>query len=477
MAMSRRQALIGAFVIAAAVLSLSHRPSALADTAPNDPLYRTDQGYLAYVRAPEAWDAQRGDARVTVAIIDDGLDIGHPDLAGNIWTNPLAGAGDCGIDLHGCNLLDPNTAPAACADSGPLHTPEITPTGWHGTFLAGVIGASGNNGQGIAGVAWNVGLMAVRVADCRGGAENAAVVTAIHYAVDRGARVIDVGVSSSRFSSGGCKSPNRFLADAVQYARDHGVLVVAAAGDRNRDCVDDPAAAVGALAVGGLRLPEADRWRGSRTTGSNWGPEIAVAAPANDVIGTVPFRSDQKPPNDRYGVTSSTSAAAAIVAGEAALLLSQNSLLTPDWLTTLITLGAHPLVDATAPGWAGAGAVDIAASLRLVPAAYSGSLTLGGGPAADGTLVEGYVGGQLCGQSSGFSVDGGSTYALYVPAATMRPGCGVPGAVVEIRVDGMAAAQAPWNATALTLNIDVAAGDEPAADALRAVTRGVSSRR
>jgi hypothetical protein len=59
----------------------------------------------------------------------------------------------------------------------------------------------------------------------------------------------------------------------------------------------------------------------------------------------------------------------------------------------------------------------------------------------------------------------------------MRPGCGVPGAVVEIRVDGMAAAQAPWNATALTLNIDVAAGDEPAADALRAVTRGVSSRR
>lgn len=457
--MTGRRLVILALMTLTLAIALAPRAPAVAATIPNDPLYRLDQGYLAEIHAPDAWELQTGDARVTVAVIDDGLDLAHPDLAHNLWMNPQPGAGDCGDDLHGCNFLDPNAAAGSCSATAAVHTPDISPTGWHGSFLAGVIGAAGNNGEGIAGVAWNVGLMAVRVSDCKDKADATAVVNAIHYAVDHGARVIDVGVQSSRAAGGGCKPPNRPLADAVQYARDHGALVVAGAGDRSRSCVDDPAAAMGALAVGGLRLPQGDRWRGARTTGSNWGAEIAVAAPANDIIGTVPRRPDQQPPNDRYAATSSTTAAAAIVSGEAALLLAQNSLLTPDWLTQLITLGAHSLPDGTTPGWAGAGAIDLAASLRLVPAAYYGALTLGGAPATDGTLVEGYVGGLLCAQSSSFSVNGESQYALYVPAAAMRPGCGVPGGSVEIRVEGATAATLPWGAAAYPLELDV----EPAA--------------
>jgi len=426
---------------------------------PDDGLYLSSQSYLGYIHAPEAWDLETGDPAVTVAVIDSGIDVEHPDLAANIWYNSLAGATGCGDDRHGCNFLDPAQAAATCSATGPVQSPQVTPTSPHGTFVAGVIGAVGNNGIGISGVVWHASLMAVRVADCHGRAGSNAVANAVHYAVDAGARVINISVGVERWTPNGCRPPGRVLADAVQYARDRGVLVVAGAGNTNRGCVDDPAAAPGAVAVGGFSLPGGGRWTMGRTSsaGSNWGPEIAVAAPAAEIAGTVPRQPNQPPPSDLYATASGTSFAAPIVAGTAALLLSRNPLLTPDWLLTLITLGAHVQPAGGTPGWAGAGTVDIAASLRLTPAGFFGSVSVAGDAVPDGTLVEGYIGGTQCAQAAAFSEQDRTAYALFVPAAGMKPGCGAPGAIVELRVDGVTVAQAPWSAAAIPLDLDLPA--------------------
>lgn len=426
-----------------------------ARVAPNDPLYALDQGYLAAIHAPEAWNVQRGDPGIVVAVLDDGVELEHPDLTANIWTNPAPGG--CGQDLHGCNFLPADFGTYGCGVTAPAGTPDVSPTGWHGTFAAGVIGAVGDNGEGIAGIAWRVAIMPVRVADCRGEADTTATANAIHYAVDRGARVIYLGVGRSRTTPGGCRAPNRFLGDAVQYARDHDALVVTATGNSNVDCVDDPAADPGALAVAGSAQPGDGRWLTGRTRGSNWGPEVAVAAPAADIVGTVPRGTDAKRPDDRYARSSGTSFAAAIVAGEAALLLAQNPLLTPDWLATLIEKGARapsgePL------GWAGAGTVDLAASLGLVPAGFTGAARLDGAPTPGGTPVEAYVGGALCAQTTTFSTDGDASYLLFVPAATMQPGCGAPGAPVELRLNGETVAAMPWSPAAILLDLDASTG-------------------
>ncbi len=430
---------------------------------PNDPYFATKQPYLADIEAPAAWEQQTGDSAIVVAVLDSGIDFSHPDLAANAWQNPTPGAFGCTGDSNGCTLLAPNDRAVSCSAVAPARSGDVSALSPHGTFLAGVIGAVGDNGIGVAGVAWHVSLMAVRVSDCRDGSNAETVAAGIRYAVDAGARIAVVGVAASRAYGGGCRAPNRLMADAVQYARDRGVLVVAPAGDASRPCVDDPAAAPAALAVGGYQLPDHTRLRvGRGRTGSNWGPEIAIAAPALDLASTVPLQPGRTPPDDRYATSYGTPFAAGIAGGAAALLLSQNPLLTPDWLTHLLQLGARPLPDdGSAPGWAGAGAIDIAASMRLVPAGFAGALTLGGEPAPDGTPVEAYVNDQLCASTTSFTESGHASYALLVPAAAMQPGCGGAGTTVELRVNGVAVASVAWSATATTLDLDVPA-TEPA---------------
>jgi subtilisin family serine protease len=427
---------------------------------PNDPLYATAQGYLADVHAPQAWTVQTGDSAIVVAVIDTGIDVSHPDLEADIWTNPAPGSHGCGDDLHGCSLL-PAARTTTCPAAVPPGSGDVSPVSPHGTFVAGIIGATGNNGLGVAGVVWRVSLMAVRAVDCREGANAAPVAQAIRYATDNGARVIALSAGASRFTAAGCRAPSLVLADAVQYARDHGVLLVAPAGDDDRPCVRDPAAVNGVLAVGGAQAGAEARWRPSTgTQGSNWGPEVAVAAPAAGITSTVPLQQGKAPPNDRYATASGTAFASALVAGEAALLLSANPLLTPDWLIELITLGARPRDAGSTPNWAGAGAVDFAASFALVPVGLSGSITLDGVPAPDGTLVEAIAGGTVCAQSATFSEGGRSVYALFVPVTRLVPGCGAEGALIDLTVNGAPVAQVLWTPTAVSIDLDTASAAE-----------------
>jgi serine protease len=439
----------------ALVALLCGRAVAQTAPAPNDPLY-SRQSYLTTVDAPAAWAVTTGDADVLIAIVDTGVDLTHPDLAANIWSNPNPGTLGCGDDQHGCNVLDPANTARSCSVGAAVNSPDVSPLSPRGTFLAGIVAAAGNNGEGIAGMMWHASLLPVRAAGCNGSSDEQTLAAGIRYAAAAGARVIVVGANAQRYETDGCRTPRLLLAQAVQAARDAGALVVAGAGDDASGCVADPAAAPGALAVGGASGDGA-RWLTAKG-GSNSGPQIAVVAPAANIVSTVPLLPGKRPPDDRYAVSSGTSFAATIVAGEAGLLLSLNPALTPDWLTTLIERSARPLSDGDTPGWAGAGMADAAAALRLVPATFRGALTQNGAPAPDGTLVESYIGDTLCGQAAAFFDGAVSSYALFVPVEAMQPDCGVPGVPVELRVAGVPVATAVWSAGATTLDLDAAGG-------------------
>lgn len=450
-----RRAALGALAVLLALV-LSRSAGAQTTHRPNDPLYAR-QSYLLAIHAPEAWAVTTGDPSIIIAVVDSGIDLTHPDLAPNLRPNPNAGLASCGDDVHGCNVLDPARAARSCEQLPAAPSADVAPLTPRGTFLAGIAAAAGDNGQGIAGVMWQATVIAVRVADCRGGTDEQMLAAGITYAVRAGARIILVGPAAKRTTAGGCAPPRAILAQAVQAARDAGALVIAGAGDEDAACVDDPAASPGALAVAGATL-DGRRWV-ERRNGSNRGPQVAVAAPAADLLSTIPLQPRRKPPDDRYALSSSTAYAAALVAGEAGLLLSANPALTPDWLVTLLTRSAHPLPDGDAPGWAGAGLIDIAGALQFVPAALRGTVTIDGAPAPDGMLVEAYVQGHLCGQAAAFFDGARSTYALFVPTDAMQPGCGAPGRAIDVRVAGVATATVPWTPNAIALDLAASSGE------------------
>ncbi|HLZ71958.1 MAG TPA: S8 family serine peptidase [Dehalococcoidia bacterium] len=421
------------------------------DFHPNDPLYEPYQPYLPLIHAEQAWDMQQGDSRITVAVLDSGIDITHPDLAGQIWTNPRPGAWGCGDDEHGCNFVDPQDVDASCPnyDPDPEPNPDIRPYLYHGTFVAGIIGAATNNGIGVAGISPHVSIMPVRVGDCVRPLDMA-LAAGLIYATDNGAWVVNMSIG------GTCLPAPSYLIDAIAYAEQHNVVVVGAAGNSGSSCVDAPANVDGVIAVGAVS-PGGQ----TRASFSSYGPEISVVAPGQRITSTVP-QTGRQAPRDLYDQQDGTSFAAPMVAGLAHLLLSQDSLLTPDLVRRLVERGAVPLPPGATPGWSGAGRIDLAASLRLVPAGFYGAVSAGGAPLPDGTPVAAFVNGRPCGQTTTYSSAGGSAYVLYVSAASDVPGCGVAGATVTFTVGGQRAGGGVWRPAAIAQDLAVGAAAEPA---------------
>jgi len=183
----------------------------------------------ADIDAPGAWDISTGSPNVIVAVIDTGIAYDHPDLAPNIWTNPGEIAGN-GVDDDGNGLIDDvHGWDFHMNDSEPMDPVDLNPGGnpGHGTHVAGTIAGAGNNGTGITGVMWTARLMALKSGGIDRSLSTTAIVSAIDYAVAKGARVINASFAGSDCS--------RALYDAVSAANGASVLFVAAAGNAESD--------------------------------------------------------------------------------------------------------------------------------------------------------------------------------------------------------------------------------------------------
>jgi predicted outer membrane repeat protein len=188
----------------------------------------------ADISAPEGWGYTTGDANVVVAILDTGVQYTHPDLAANMWNDPNVDPNDDGTGgLHGWDIAgalegayDPDGDPQPSDDA------ENEARG-HGTHVAGIVGAVGNDSNGITGVCWTVSLMAVKVfADDSETCLTSDTVLGISYAVSKGANVINASLQGFSYDTA-------FLS-AIQNANTNNVVFVAAAGNYSRDNDSSP---------------------------------------------------------------------------------------------------------------------------------------------------------------------------------------------------------------------------------------------
>jgi serine protease len=264
----------------------------------------------ADIDAPEAWDVARTSPGVIVAILDTGIDYNHPDLAGNIWTNsgevPGNGIDDDGNgyidDVHGWNFVDNNG--------------NIMDDYGHGTHVAGIIGAVGDNGIGVAGVTWSVQLMAIKFLDGSGNGWISSAIEALNYAVANGATI-----SNNSWSGGGY---DQALVDAIATAgaMDHLFVVAAGNGGRDNDLFPIYPATYDLPNI--LTVAATDQF--DQLAGfSNYGrTSVDLGAPGVNIISTVAAAGVVAGAGG-YGSLTGTSMAAPFVTGVAALLRSQNA--------------------------------------------------------------------------------------------------------------------------------------------------------
>jgi len=338
-----------------------------AQFVPNDPFYAAQRWYYNLTEAPQAWDLDQGNPSVIVAVLDSGVDTTHPDLRDHIWRNPGEGVPNgidddkngCVDDVQGCNFVQPADADPSCGPQPISPSNQVADDSGHGTFVAGIIGAIGNNSIGVIGGAPGVTLLPVKVLDCTGAGTTADAAAGVLYAAHMGAQVINL-------SFGGV-DPSRTLQEAIVTATGtFGAVVVAASGNQGTLGVTYPARYPQVIAVGASDRNPPD----ARAPFSNWGPQVDVVAPGVDLVSTVPQALCgghwSCPLGQPYSAASGTSFASAQVAALAALIRSHSPALSTNEIRFLIRATALPLPDDTTPGWAGAGRIRMRRALEAI---------------------------------------------------------------------------------------------------------------
>ncbi|MBN9392679.1 MAG: S8 family serine peptidase [Chloroflexi bacterium] len=253
-----------------------------------------DQYYLNTIKAPRAWDFTHGQKGVTVAVIDSGVDLKNPDLQGQIAETYNSNKG-------GTDVTD---------DAG------------HGSWTTGIIGAIGNNNVYGTGLAWNTKIIHIKadLDDQPGAFTKSSIVAAIHLAVDKGARVINMSL--------GGPSSSQAEVDAINYALSHNVVVVAASGNSGDNEKEYPSSYPGVISVG------ATGYYDQPTYFSTFNGNVILSAPGLHICNTGRAQV--------FACANGTSASSPIVAGAAAMILSANSDLTADQVKAILIASASP---------------------------------------------------------------------------------------------------------------------------------------
>lgn len=262
----------------------------------------------ADIKAVPAWDFAKGDTETIIAVLDTGVDDGHPDLSSKV----VPGGWDFAND-----------------DDDP------SDDHWHGTHVAGIAAAATGNGAGIAGAAWNCTVMPVKVVDENGDGYYSWIIDGIIWATDRGANVINLSL--------GGDVPDPFLEDACAYAHERGVVVVAAVGNDGGPVLYPAAYDDHVLAVASSDFNDAV------SSFSNQGPEVDVAAPGEWILAPGPlwyFGPYDMP----YLFASGTSAATPQAAALAALIRTAKPGLAVDEILAVIRYSADDINRSTHPG-------------------------------------------------------------------------------------------------------------------------------
>ncbi len=303
---------------------------------------------LERIQAPQAWQVTMGSPEVVVAVIDSGIDWTIPELAEVRWTNPHEIPGNA-VDDEGNGYVD-DVYGWDFRDNVPAHL-RRTALHWHGTFVAGIIAGRLREGM-VAGVAPNVRIMDLRFLDARGlftTKDWDRLAAAIRYAVDNGARIINL----SLYARG---TPPAVVEQALAYAATKGVIVVGIAGNEGKPEVLYPGKYPTVLAVSATDPTDALAYF------SSWGAEVAIAAPGHEVVSLLP--------GGRAAVNSGTSFAAPHVSGTLALILSANSSLSAQEAVGILLGNCTPLGSAGDVRF-GAGLVNtargVAAAVRIGP--------------------------------------------------------------------------------------------------------------
>jgi len=277
---------------------------------PNDTLYDSIQSsYYEVIEAPQAWDVVKGEqGEAIIAVVDGGTDISHIDLSDNIWQNQEEVEGIIGVDDDENGFVDDFYGWNFANQSGdPTGLPATPNNADHGTHTAGITCAATNNITGVAGTSWNATVMGINVSDDISDRVIEYGMEGIIYAAENGADIISC-------SWGRLGGYSYFEQDVVNYTASLGAVVIAAAGNNNSGLSHYPSSYDNVFSIAGTTVND------DKYTGSNYGPDVDLAAPAINIYSTKA--------NNRYGFLTGTSMSAPIVAGAAGIVKTMY----PDWI-------------------------------------------------------------------------------------------------------------------------------------------------